>query len=274
MQHGIAGIASYNFIKAKIEGASHWHWMLAERHHGLAQRLSWLGKHLDTRNVVAILSLAHLNLIKYDQITIDLTSGWMVSCHVCRLGHWRFLSQVLLCAHPLSQSWTKKATGTWTSKDSRSFQNLNQQLQMTQMMEPFDQLPIRTKTTCHSLHVIYVISINFICLSPGKSAILLHPLNHVNPPIRRKMHHSKTSTEAPYTSAGRASVGRQHGPSKTGACKPILNKHDTQTWPLNQPTSEHKQTSFDLSLHQGNGGWKPCFSAQIIFKSILPKMLC
>ena len=79
------------------------------------------------------------------------------------------------------------------SKGSRSFQNLNQQLQMTQMMELFNQLQIETKSTCHSLHVIYVISINFICLSPGKSAMLLHPLNHVNPPICRKMHHSKTS---------------------------------------------------------------------------------
>ena len=68
------------------------------------------------------------------------------------------------------------------------------------------------------------------------------------------MHHSKTSTEAPYTSVGRASVGRQHGPSKTGACKPILNKHDSQTRPLNQPTAEHKQTSFELSLHHGDGG--------------------
>jgi len=68
------------------------------------------------------------------------------------------------------------------------------------------------------------------------------------------MHHSKTSTEAPYASVGRASVGRQHGPSKTGACKPVLNKHDSQTWPLNQPTGKHKQASFDLCLHQGNGG--------------------
>ena len=123
---------------------------------------------------------------------VDLVTG--DSCHKFFSVPTHFLS--------LGQKSHRKA-----KIDSRSFQNLNQQLQIRQTTELFDQLPIETKTTCHSLHVIYVISINFISLSPGKSAILLDPLNHVNPPIRRKMHHSKTSSEAPYTSAGRASVG-------------------------------------------------------------------
>ena len=51
-------------------------------------------------------------------------------------------------------------------------------------------------------------------------------------------------------------------------------QNDTETWPLNQPTGKHKQTSFELSLHQGHGWWKPCFSDQIIFKLILAKTLC
>ena len=47
------------------------------------------------------------------------------------------------------------------------------------------------------------------------------------------------------------------GPWKTEPLKQFLNKHDsndTQTRPLNQPTAEHKQTSFELSLHHGDGG--------------------
>ena len=149
--------------------------MLAERHHGLAQRLSSLWKHLRHTERCGYFKPC---TPKPDQITIDLTSDWMVSCDVCRLGHCgdscqkffsvptRFLS--------LGQKSHRKA-----KIDSRSFQNLNQQLQITQTTELFDPLPIETKTTCHSLHVICVISISFISLSPGKSVILLDHLNHI-----------------------------------------------------------------------------------------------
>ena len=88
------------------------------------------------------------------------------------------------------------------------------------------------------------------------------------------MHHSKTSTEAPYTSAGRASVGWQHGPSKTEPLSSSSTNMTLKLDPSTNPQVKHKQTSFDICLQQGNGGWKPCFSDQIIFKSILPKMLC
>ena len=120
--------------------------------------------------------------------------------------------------------------------------------------------------------VINVISIHFNCLSPGMF-ILLQPLNHVNLLIGGTMHDSKTSTEAP--SQCRPSIGRVTvWAIEDKTPEPILNKHDTQTWPLNQPTGKHKQTSFEFSLHQGHGWWKPCFSDQIMFKLILPKMLC
>ena len=122
-------------------------------------------------HIVPFKCLAHLNLTKSLLISqiIESCSKEVMTCpymsyDVCRLGHWRFLSQVLLSLPPflsLEQIVPQK------SKDSRSFQNLNQQLQMTQMMEPFNQLPIETKTTCQSLHIVYVISIHFICLSVG-----------------------------------------------------------------------------------------------------------
>ena len=132
---------------------------------------------------------------------------------------------------------------------------------------------LKTNLPFIACHLQYVISIHFNCLSPG-NFILLQPLNHVNPLIGRKMPHSKTSTEAPYTSAGRASVGWPDGMDHRRQ-NPWAHpqENDTQTWPLNQPSSKHKQTSFELSLHQGDGGWKPCCSDQIILKLILPKML-
>ena len=72
-------------------------------------------------------------------------------------------------------------------------------------------------------------------------------------------------------SAGRASVGwlndMDHRRQNPWA-------HPQQTWQSNltpDPTGKHKQTSFEFSLHQGDGWWKPCFSDQIIFKLILAK---
>ena len=231
----------------------------------------------DTRNVVAILSLAHLNLIKslltWQAVErcpvtfVDLVTG--DSCHKFFCVPTPFLSLGRIMPQE-SKTQDKKPTGqvlkapaiagafrTWTSscKWCKWWSRLTN-----------CQFRKQKRLANHFMSFMSCQSISSVC-HVAKLSFCYTLLIIV-------MHHSKTSTEAPYTSVGRASVGRQHGPSKTGARKPILNKHDTQTWPLNQPTGKHKQANLDLCLHQGNGGWKTMFQRTFFFKFILPKMLC
>ena len=196
--------------------------------------------------------------------------GHDMSNDVYRLGHWRFLSQVLLCPHPLSQSWTKKPR---KAKMAGAFRTWTSSCRWRKWWSRLTNGKSKEKTTCHSLLVFYVISIHFNCLSPGKF-ILLQPLNQG---IRSSVAKCLTQKHPPKhpPSAGRASVGWPYGMDhrrQNPWAHPQQN--DTQTWPLNQPTGKHKQTCFEFSLHEGDGWWKSWFSDQMIFKLILPTMLC
>ena len=141
------------------------------------------------------------------------------------------------------------------SKHSGSFQNLNQQLQMMQMMEPFDQLPIKKqKRLANHCMSFMSLSIHFICLSRWRRLSFCYTLLIIfNPPIRRKMHHSKTSTEAPYTSR-RPSICRETAwtiEDRTPV-SPSSTNMTLKLDPWTNPQGKHKQASFDLCLHQGS----------------------
>ena len=67
---------------------------------------------------------------------------------------------------------------------------------------------------------------------------------------------------------GELLVTEWYGPSKT---KPLSPSSTNLTLKLDPWTDPQANKS---SLHWSDGGWKPCCSDQIIFKLILPKMLC
>ena len=104
-------------------------------------------------------------------------------------------------------------------------------------------------------HVIYVISIHFICLSTGKISCCCSLLIMlICSSVARCLTQKHTPKHPP--SAGRASVGWPYGMDhrrQNPWAHPQQN--DTQTWPLNQPTNISKHalsSSFTRGMGDGN----------------------
>ena len=191
---------------------------------------------LDTRTwccYVLFLSLANLNLIK-SPLTNKLLNGvrrrsWHVQMTFIDLCH-KFFS-VPTPFLSLGQKSHRKANiarafRTWTSSCKwRKWWSCLTNCKLK------NNLPFIACHLCHfnSFHLFVTWQI----------LILLRPLNHVNPLMRRKMPHSNISTEAP--SQCRPSIGRatgRYGPSKTEPLSPSSTKWHSNLTP--EPT--HRQT--------------------------------
>ena len=209
---------------------------------------------------------------KPDQITIDFTNYWKLfkgshdmSIHVLwRLSTWSLEIPVTSSSVSPTPFLSLGQTVPQESKHNRSFQNLNQQLQTTQMMEPFDQLPIKKQKRLanHCMSFMSCQSISSVChvakLSFCYTLLII------------TMHHSKTSTEAP-SSVGRASVGWQHGPSKTEPLSPSSTNMTVKLDPWTNPQANISKQALAYAFNRGMGDGNHASVTKLFSRSSCPK---
>ena len=128
---------------------------------------------------------------KPDQITIDFTNYWKLfkgghdmSIHVLwRLSTWSLeipVTSSSLCPPAFSVLDKKSHT---KAKIAGAFRTWTSSCKWCKWWSRLTNCQLKTKK-CHSLQVIYVMSIHFICLSRGEIVILLHPVNHNNASLK------------------------------------------------------------------------------------------
>ena len=150
------------------------------------------------------------------------------------------------------------------SKHNRSFQNLNQQLQTTQMMEPFDQLPIKKQKRLAN-HCM-----SFMSCQSTSSVCHVAKLSFCYTLLIITMHHSKTSTEAP-SGVGRASVGWQHGPSKTEPLSPSSTNMTVKLDPWTNPQANISKQALAYAFNRGMGDGNHASVTKLFSRSSCPK---
>ena len=254
--------------------------MLAERRHGLVQSppssLTWKTPQTLHGTLWLFKCLAHP---KPDQITIDFTiiiescskRSHDMSIHVLwRLSTWSLeipVTSSSVSPPPFSvldkqchrRANTTAAFRTWTSSCKR--RKWWSRLTNCQLKNK-NALPI---IACHSCHVNpFHLFVTWRNLSFCYTLLIIT----IRPSLKN-IHRSTLYQCRPSICRADSMDHRRQEPLSPSSTNMTL-KPD----PWTNPQVKHKQTSFDICLQQGNGEWKACFSDQIIFKSILPKMRC
>ena len=172
---------SYKSKASKSKGANHW--MLAKRRRTSGRNSSSLGKHLRQTHIVLICLKPCTP--KPDQIWSN--HYWLdkrLNGVLSRLSTWSLeipVTSSSLCPSAFSVL-DKKATGPvlkapaifaflWhrKAKIAGAFRTWTSSCKWCKWWSRLTNCQLyKTKTTCQSLHVIYVMSIHFICLSPGE----------------------------------------------------------------------------------------------------------